>query len=261
MTREAGHARQVVVVVGVAIRTRAGGIGVAPGQDESGRAVVEAGQVDVQPVVRRVAALAGGRELCRNVIRVVGCPEVRLMAGVARRRDGLELAVRVSFVAGIAVDRSVGTRQREPVVVLLNILNRDLPSPHRVALFAVGAQLAPVNIGMAVLTALTNTGENHLHVACGAGDGSVHATQRISRLVMVELGNGANRPPAIRGVAVLARDSQAAVRTVAPFSNLRTHSYLESGKRTYQNEDYLQFGSGPSAHELHPCLRSLNSRI
>jgi hypothetical protein len=51
-------------------------------------------------------------------------------------------------------------------------------------------------------------------------------------------------------VAVLARDSQAAVRTVAHFSDLRSHSYQESGKRKYQNENYFQFGCDPSAHDL-----------
>lgn len=86
---------------------------------------------------------------------------------------------------------------------------------------------------MAVLAALTNTRENRLHVTRGALDGSVHATQRIARLVMVELGNGADRPPAIRGVAVLARDSQAAVRAVAHSSDLRRHSSQESRKRKY----------------------------
>ena len=225
----------------------------ATGQDESGRVVVEAGQVDVQPVVRRVAALAGCRELCRNVIRVGGCREVGLVAGEARGRHRLESTGRASFVAGIAVDRSVGARQREPVVVLLNILDRDLPSPHRMALFAVRAQLALVNIGMAVLAALTNIRENHLHVARGAGDGSVHAAQRIARLAMVELGNGTDWLPANRSVAVLARDSQAAVRTVASFSDLRTRSSQESGKHKYQNENYFQSGCDPNAHDVPPA--------
>jgi len=89
-------------------------------------------------------------------------------------------------------------------------------------------------------------------VTLGAGDGGVHAAQRITRLVMVELGKGADRPPAIRGVAVLARDSQAAVRTVL-FSDLRARSSQESGKRKYQSENCFQFGRDPSAHDLPPA--------
>ena len=103
---------------------------------------------------------------------------------------------------------------------------------------------------MAVLTALTDAGEDHFDVTLGAGDGRVHAAQRIARLVMIKLGNSADRPPAIGGVAVLARDSQAAVRTVPHFSDLRTHRSQESGKRKYQNENCFQFGCDPSAHDL-----------
>jgi len=103
---------------------------------------------------------------------------------------------------------------------------------------------------MAVLTALTDAGEDHFDVTLGAGDGRVHAAQRIARLIVVELRNGTNRPPAIRGVAVLARDSQAAVRTVPHFSDLRTHSSEESGKGKYENENCFQFRYDPSAHDL-----------
>ena len=253
VTREARHTRQVVVVVDVAISALAGRIRMSASQDEPGGAMVEARKIDVQPVVGRMTALASSRELSRNVAWIVGTGKVRLVARIARGRHRLEFAVRASFVAGVAVDRGVGTRQREPVVVLLNIFNRDLPSPHRVALFAARAQLAPVNIGMAVLAALTNIRENHLHVTRGTGDGSVHATQRIAGLAMVELGNGADRPPAIRRVAVLAGNSQVSVRTVADFSDLRTHRSHESGKRKYQTESYFQVGCDPSAHNLPPA--------
>ena len=153
------------------------------------------------------------------------------MARVACRRHDLELAVGAVLVAGIAVYRRVGTGQREAVVVLLNVFNSDRPSADGMALFAIRAQLPFVNVSMAVLAALTDTREDHFDVTLGASHGGVHTAQRIARLVMVELGNGADRPPAIRGVAVLARDRQAAVRTVPYFGDLRTHSSQESGKR------------------------------
>jgi hypothetical protein len=75
------------------------------------------------------------------------------MAGGACRRHPLECAGGAVFVASIAVDGGVGAGQRESIVVLLNVFNRDLPSPHCVALLAVGAQLPLVNIGMAILAA------------------------------------------------------------------------------------------------------------
>ena len=59
------------------------------------------------------------------------------MAGIALRRHRLELAVGRAFVARIAVHGRVRSRERKAIVVLLHLLNRDLPSPDRVALFAV----------------------------------------------------------------------------------------------------------------------------
>ena len=153
------------------------------------------------------------------------------MAGVACGRHRLEFAVRATFVAGIAVDRSVGTRQRKPIVVLLHVLSGDLPSPHRMALLAVRAQLALVNIGMAILTPLSNIRKNHLHVTRGAGDGSVHATQGITRLIVIEFRNRANWLPVARSVAVLAGNSQISVRTVRAPGRLRSRASRECGKR------------------------------
>jgi len=115
--------------------------------------------------------------------------------------------------------------------VLLHILDRNLPSPHRVTLLAVGAQLALVNIGMAILAALTDVRKNHLHVTAGTGHGSVHAAQRITGLIMVELGNRPDRLPATRGMAVLAGKGQIAVRAVRALGGLRSRASREYGKR------------------------------
>jgi hypothetical protein len=139
-------------------------------------------------------------------------------------------------VAGIAVDGCVGTGQRETIVMLLHIFNRDAPSADGVALLAIRAQLTLVNIGVAVLAALTDVGENHLYVTLDASDASVHAAQRISRLIVVELRNCPDRLPAIRGVAVLARDGQIAVWTTRAFGGLRTSTSRERGKREHDNE-------------------------
>ena len=54
-----------------------------------------------------MAALASDRELSRHVVWIGGTGKFRLVAGIARRRHSLELAVGSTFVAGIAVDGSV----------------------------------------------------------------------------------------------------------------------------------------------------------
>jgi hypothetical protein len=71
-----------------------------------------------------------------------------------------------------------------------------------------------VDVGVAILTALSDIGEYRPDVTSGAGDGGVHAAQRIFRLVMIEFRNGADRLPCIRRVAVLAGDLQISVWTV-----------------------------------------------
>jgi len=70
--------RQIVIVVDMA--EGASHVGMALGQRESGRAVVELG---IQPGVKRMASLAGGGELCGNVIGIDGFLKIRLVAGHA----------------------------------------------------------------------------------------------------------------------------------------------------------------------------------
>jgi len=231
---EARRASQVVIVVDVAIDALAGRIRVPSSQKEPGHAVVKLG---IEPVVGRVTAFARGRELGGNVVRVGSVLKVRLVAGEARRRHRLKFAVGATLVAGIAVHSCVGTGQRETIVVLLHIFNRDRPSADGVALLAIRAQLTLVNIGVAVLAALPDVGENHLHVTLDASDTGVHTAQRIARLVVVELRNCADRLPAIRGVTVLARNDQIAVWTTRAFGGLRSSASRERGKREHHNEN------------------------
>jgi hypothetical protein len=73
------------------------------------------------------------------------------------------------------------------------------------ALLTVGSKLALVDVGVAVLAALSYVGENGPDMAFGAWDGYVHAPQRIFGLVMIELWDRADRFPRIGRVAVLAR--------------------------------------------------------
>jgi len=139
VTGEASAGGQVVIVIDMAIYAQARRNRVASGQEKSGRAVVETRNFGVQPVVCRMTVLASGRELRFDVARVGGRLKVLQVAGVARRRHDLELAVGAVLVAGIAVDDRVSTGQREAVVVLLYVLNGDRPSADGMALFAIRA--------------------------------------------------------------------------------------------------------------------------
>lgn len=61
-----------------------------------------------------VTILAGGRESCRGMIRIVCLVVIRLVTAVASCRDIIVVAV---DMAGIAIERSVRTIQRVKVVI------------------------------------------------------------------------------------------------------------------------------------------------
>ena len=94
-------------------------------------------ELRIQPVIRSVAAIAGGGEHRGHVVGICGSLEIRLMAGITLRRHRGELAVGRAFVAGVAIHGRVRSGEREAIVMLLHLLDRDLPSPDCVALFAV----------------------------------------------------------------------------------------------------------------------------
>jgi hypothetical protein len=168
-----------------------------------------------------MAGIAGGGELCRNVVGIRRGLKIFEVAGTASRRHRLEVAVGTPFVTGFAVHSGVRSSEGEPVIVLLDLLNRNLPSPDRVAGLAIGSELPLVNIGMAVLATLSNVAKHRFYVALSAGDGLVHAAQRVARPVVVEFWNGSNRLPPACCMAILTRNSEVPVRTASSARYLR----------------------------------------
>jgi len=122
-----------------------------------------------------MTTLAGCGKTCSHMVWSSRCFEVRRMAGIALRGHRLEFAGGPSLVAAITVDRSVSPSQREAVVMLLNLLNRDLPATDRMALLAVRSQLPLVNIGVTVLATLSDVSENQSDVTFSAAYRVVHA--------------------------------------------------------------------------------------
>lgn len=161
-----------------------------------------------------MTTLAGGGKTCGHVVWSCGCFEFRGVAGIALGGHRLEFAGGPSLVAGIAVHRSVRSSQRKAVVMLLNLLNRDLPTTDGVALLAVRSQLPLMNVGVTILATLSNIRENRPDVTFSATHGLVHAAQRVFGLVMIEFRSAADWLPRGRCVAVLARNAQVAVWTM-----------------------------------------------
>lgn len=167
-------------------------------------------ELRVKPAVHRVTGLAGGREAQTDVINNRS-KKVLLMAGIAGRRQAHELARRGILVAIFALQKRMGSHQRESILVVLNCLQRNLPAFHRVAVRAIGAKLPPMNICMAVGTLRTYIFEDQARVALGATHVLVHAAERISGEIVVEFRICPDRFPTRVGVTVCAGDRKRAM--------------------------------------------------
>lgn len=88
--------------------------------------------------------------------------------------------------------------------MLVNLLNGDLPTFHRVTLFAICSELALMDVCVAIGTLLANVGEYGLYVALRTSDALMQPTKREAGLIVVELRPIANRFPAAECVTVLA---------------------------------------------------------
>ena len=67
-----------------------------------------------------------------------------------------------------ALDRGMGTKQRETVLMVFDLRNGNLPTQNRVTLCAVRAVFPAVNVGMAIGAILSDVGKNRLGVAFDA---------------------------------------------------------------------------------------------
>ena len=171
---EAGCARQRIIIVDVAIGALPRGHRVHASERKSRGIVIE---FRIQPVIACVARLAVlNWECLRSVLRIRGVQIIRLVARVTIRRHRFKLAIRRILVARITVNRGMRSRQGESIVVILNLLHRDLPAAHAMTLLAIRSQLPPVDICVAILAALSNVAEYWLNVALGAGHRGMHAS-------------------------------------------------------------------------------------
>jgi len=70
--------------------------------------------------------------------------------------------------------------------MIANLLERRLPTFHRVATLAVGSELPAMNVGVAIGAARAHVLECQTEMALGACHLCMHAAQRIPGLVMIE---------------------------------------------------------------------------
>lgn len=109
------------------------------------------------------------------------------MARVASRRQTRELSRRGLLVALIAFHQRVCAHQRETVLMIANRVQRNIPSSDRMATFAVGSKLPPMDIGVTIGAASTDVFEDQAGMALRAAHLLMHAPQWISGLIVIEI--------------------------------------------------------------------------
>ncbi len=183
--------------------------GVRPGQGEAGgRQMVK---LRPKPTIHTVAILTGGGEAA-GYVTGLGRPIILGVARITLRSQSLELAGGRAGMAGRTVKRGMRSRQREAVLVLIDLLHGNLPSLDGVALFARRAKLALMNIRVAVGAFLADLGEYRFGMALGASHLLVHSAKWESGLIVVEFGDCPDRLPTVHGVTVLAGNAEWAMR-------------------------------------------------
>jgi hypothetical protein len=182
---------QIKVPVYVTLGARHGHVSASEGK--TGGGMIE---VDADPVVHPVASLASCREPCSHVVGIAGLFELVGVARIAGCRETRKLSHRSILVAGVALHGCVRTNERKPVLMALDLFNRRHPSLHGVAGFAIGSELALVNVGVTVGAFSAHVGENRLGVALSAAHALVKAAQWIAGAIVIEFRDGANGFPA-----------------------------------------------------------------
>ena len=136
MTTHTGGRRQVETIVEVAVGALARRHRMSAGQRKSRSRVIE---MCVQPGIGSVTGRASCREPACHVIGIRSCLKIFEVARRTHRRRRLESAGGFAFVAGIAVHDGVRSRQREAIIMLLDLAHRNLPPLDGMALLAIGS--------------------------------------------------------------------------------------------------------------------------
>lgn len=139
--------------------------------------------------------------------------------------------------------------QRKTVFVLLELLRLGFPALYRVALRAIRAKLAPMNVSVAIRTSRAGVLENQIRVALLAVHFRVQTAQGVAGPVVIELGNAANRFPTGVRMAVFAGNADRAVRVAGELLT-RLGGSLPRNREDNQPKEQL---NGPCPiHEMHP---------
>ena len=122
------------------------------------------------------------------------------------KSKAIELADGANLMTGVAVYGCVSTDQRKSILMLIDVVNGNLPAIAVVAEFALRTILATVQVSVAILALCGGIAEIKILMAIDALHFRVPAAQRKLCLRVVELKFGAQWLPALCSVTLLARN-------------------------------------------------------
>jgi hypothetical protein len=155
---------------------------------------------------------------------------------LCREPEAIELPNRAHFVARVTVHRRMSADQRKPILVLIDVVDRNLPAVGVVAEFALRPILAAMKIRVAVLTFSRGTAKNQVRVAIDTVHDGVTPAQRKSGLRVFEFQLGAEWLPALGSMAILARNLElVAMRTI---SHVRIGLLTNPDAHTQRGREY-----------------------
>jgi len=206
-----------------------------------------------QPGVEKMAllAIAGSKSRTRTwVIWIGGVLPIFEMAGIALRAKAEELSNGGALVAGIARHSGVRSEEWEAIVVVLDVPGGDIPALYGVALRAIRAHLAAVNVCVAIGAVFPYIGKDGFGVALHALHFFVHAAKGVLGFVVIEFGDRANRPPTGGGMAIFAWNGERSVRAARGlFLRVGRRSSGGGGSRDRTHRREQECEQGPE-HEM-----------
>jgi hypothetical protein len=102
--------------------------------------------------------------------------------------------------------------QGKPILVFIDVVNRNLPAIRVVAQFAFGSILATMEVSVAILALIRSAGEVEIGVTIATSENRMPAAKWKACLFVFELGLGPDRLPTFDGMTVLARNVEFSVR-------------------------------------------------
>lgn len=164
-----------------------------------------------EPRILRMAVAARFRKIERHMIGIRRALKLRGVAGRAVRQDAI-LPADEGFVTGFTFRGGMSPNKREQILVIANLFLGGEPALLNVALGAVWAKLAQMNVGMAIGAVLPDIGEDRLGMALAAGHFAMPAAEGIPRLIVIEFRKRTKRRPAGGRMTIFTRNLERTVR-------------------------------------------------